>query len=238
MHRRKALLSICLLSLLIFMGCASTLRTNPSFAQARKMIKSIGIMPPEFHMFERTPTVNEPKPEFDAEACSNIVNALSEVLKEGDFTPIIVPLSDSVLMADQELALDLTRQKQSFAKACDSAITSRKKNINISVDPDVGIFANLAKTDYLLFVRGTGYQTSGGAKARDVAVGAISAILFGSYAGSQWTGMVLEIGLVDGNTGELLWYDRNTPDQSNYDARQPKSVKKLCKKILEKLIKK
>ncbi|HEX9916947.1 MAG TPA: hypothetical protein VGB16_04345 [candidate division Zixibacteria bacterium] len=239
MRSRKFLVSLCLLSLLVFVGCAyTTERTHPNFSERRKEIKSIGIMPPEFHMFERTATIDEPKPELDAEADSNIVNALNEVLKEGGFVSVAVPMNDSALVYDQELALDLTRQKQSFDKACDSAIVSKKKTVNLTVDPNVGVFADLAQTDYLLFVRGMGYQTSGGAKAKDVAIGALSAVLFGTYAGSQWTGMVLEIGLVDANSAELLWYNRNTVDQSNYNARQPKSAKKLCKKILEKLVKK
>lgn len=228
----SCLVKIGCIFLIVFLmaGCANNIRMNKGFNDKRPEIKSLAIMPPDIAFVERTSTVTKPKPEALSEISKNIETAITNVLLQGKMAVNPLGISDSLLTADQELALSLTRAKQSFAAACDSVRMVKGKVIFISLDPEIGYFAESANTGYLVFVQGNGYESSTGAQVKD----AIFAGFFGTS--TQLKGLVLEIGIVDASTGEMLWYNRNKEDDSYYNAKKLSDVEGLCRKLLGKFL--
>lgn len=230
MKIQKTKAGFLLMAVILLAGCAGTMRTHPDFATHRAKLRAVAVISAEVDFFQRTATINDPKPEFNKEVSNVAKKALENVLAQGQIKVISAGLSDSLLSADQELALSLTRVKQSFAAACDSIARRKKKTLSDVLSPEIGYFADHVQTEYLIFARGSGYQSSGGAKGKDI----VMAGLFGS--GIQWNGLFLEVALVDGNTGQVLWYNRNTDSDSNYKPRELNSAEELCRKLLKKLI--
>jgi hypothetical protein len=51
--------------------------------------------------------------------------------------------------------------------------------------------------------------------------------------GYQWSGLEIEIALVNATTHEVLWYNYNKRQESQYDPLNEKRVKDLCMQLLE-----
>ena len=216
-------------------GCGTTVRTSERYESVREDIRLVAPMPVEATYFLRTATVTEPAPELDAEFAVVVLEALNGALEETRFFGIPVVLTDSMLVADQELALDLTRAREAFGAAAASLRDTKEKVLTLQLNPEVGMFADMAEneTDYLLFARATGYGSSGGAVARDVAVAAVTGILFGAVGSSQTKGVLLELAIVAANTTEVLFYNRNKESESGYNPLDVESVERLCMRLLE-----
>lgn len=227
--------TVLLLAVAVLTGCTNTLRTSESFNEERDAIEAIAVMPPQVTYQVRTATSSEAAPEAELEVNAVIQEALERALAGTEITVAPLGLTDSLLMIDQDLALGLTRARESFSLAADSLFRSKDKVVTLTVDPDVGQFADRADSDYLLFARGASYGSSGGAAARDVVVAAASLLLFGGAGLPQQKGVQLELALVNANTAEVVWYNRNKPGESGFDPLDVESVERLCMKLLKPL---
>ena len=224
-----------ILAVAVLSGCTSTLRTSESFQQERGSIESIAVMPPQVTYQVRTATTTEASPETEREVNAVILQALEQTLADTRIAVAPLGITDSLLAVDQDLALGLTRARESFGSVADSLYSTKAKVLTLTVDPEIGQFADRADSDYLLFARGTSYGSSGGATARDAVVAVASVLLFGGMAITQQEGLQLEFALVNANTAEVVWYNRNKPDQSGFDPLDVESVGKLCAKLLKPL---
>lgn len=224
--------SLALVALLaVASGCAtSAVRTADSFD--REAVEEVGIMPPEIEYFVRTATLTEPRPERNDEVASVLVEALRNVLARTPIRPEALVLTDSALVADPALALELTRARESVALRADSIATLKAKTFTLAVDPEVGRFADLADTDHLLFVRGSAFGSSGGAVARDAAVAAATMILFGGLSVPSMNGLSIELVLVDANTAEVVWYNRTSRNQAGSNPLNLRSVETHIERLL------
>ena len=212
-------------------GCVGTVRTATDFDTRRASVDAAAVMPPEVSYSVRTATLSEPDAAM-ADSVAGILHvAIERAFRTTNIRPVVL-VADTLIAADPLFAEDLTRARQSFALAADSLARVRVKQIDLGVDPDVGIFADEAGTDYLVFARAAAYGSSGGAVARDVALGVLSAVLFGGASMTSPSGIVIEIGIVDANTADVVWYNRSTPQQS-VNPLKLDAVEKLCKKLME-----
>jgi hypothetical protein len=233
MHHARSL--FLLLAVATLARCTTTLRTSESFDQERASIEAIAVMPPEVSYQLRTATLSEMSPETAVEVNAVVQQALENVLAESRFAVAPLVLTDSLLAADADLALGLTRARESFGLAADSLRATKHKVLTLTVDPEVGQFADQADADYLLFARGASFGSSTGASARDAVVAVASLLLFGGAGISQQKGIVLELALVNANTAEVVWYNRNKPGQTSFDPLDVDSIERLCTALLKPL---
>ncbi len=232
--RLRACPALLILLVLVASGCTTTIRTSASFD--REAIRDLGLMPPEVQYFVRTATLTEARPERNQEVEAVLLQALENVLAQTEIRPGALGLTDSLLAAQPELALELTRARENAGSRADSIRAARRVPITQRVDPEVGRFADLADTDHLLFVRGTAYGSTGGATARDAAVAVASAILLGGFAVRSQKGLVLELLVVDANTAEVLWYNRTAPGAVGSDPLRLDAVERHLTTLLQPLI--
>lgn len=223
-----------LVLLVVVSGCVTTVRTSPSFD--RQAVRTVGVMPVDMEFFLRTSTTTERRGERNAEVEAVFAAALAAVIGDGGMAVVPIALSDSALAADPELALGLTRSRESVGQQMMRVAGREKAALPLDVVPEVGRFADLADSDYLLFVRGTAFSSSGGAAARDVAIAAVTAVLFGGVAIRQQKGFAVEMALVDANTSQVVWFNRTNPGSPGGDPFSQAAVERHLRTLLRSLV--
>jgi hypothetical protein len=226
--------SISLFVLILLTSCASSaVWVNKDFDTIIHNVNTISVMPPQVEYFERTTGPTESKPEHNIEVSENTQVALNEVLQEAGYVVKPIELTDSILANNKNLALCLTRSQKRFSRICDSISRLKIKKETYKMDPEIGIIADRADVDYLLFSRGKAYGTSGGAKVADVAFGVLANVL-GTHTSTSpraWDGLSLELLLVDVNTAEAIWYNRDSK-MAELNPFELEPVKRHCKSLL------
>ncbi len=235
MRRAPALLLLVLL--VAASGCTSTVRTSERFEAEKDAIAAMAVMPPRVAHRLRTAAATVTEADAEAQAAVNaaVHEAFENVLDGTSVRLAPLALSDSAVAADPDLALTLTRAQESFEEAADVLAETKEKVLSVEVDPEVGYFADMADSDYLLFVRGESWGSTTAA-ARDIAVGVASALLFGGAAITQQKGLVLQVALVNANTAEVVWFNRNVPQDSNFNPADVGSVERLSRDLLKPLL--
>lgn len=89
-------------------------------------------------------------------------------------------------------------------KRLDDISRRRQKKFTYTLGPDVNVLADHADSDILVFVKGESLKKTCGEIAREL----FMRIMVGtSFLPSETR---ITMGIVDGNTGDLLWYHYNT----------------------------
>ena len=237
--RTARLLFVIYLLGAVFTGCAAPGRSvNPAQQEElRRRInseKTITILPPVLQYFKRTNLGNEPMPEFNEMVDENVMLGLRTAMSEMNFTFRPVNITDELLLQDQDLALDLTHVRNDFSKAL--GVMSRSRgDVEIRFSPTVNVFAERAQADLILMAQGYGFETSGGKKTKDAITAGIGAV-FGYLPRVQFTATQLIVFVIDGVTGDLLWFNYNPDSDTSYNAKDRSDMEKLTFRLLEPLL--
>ncbi len=191
---------------LVLLSACTTIRQHPEFQSRIAHISEVGIMPPEVSIVSIVfKGDNERRRQLEETVARNLPRLLIRYLGEHDFAVRVVPLDDEMLTAVPELRFETSQSHQAFANAMSEMYEtedmwkSNAENYERSLGPVVNQFAELADVDALLFSRYSGFTKSGGEMLKDVAVAAIVGVM------SPKEGATLQVSLVDGDTGDLLW---------------------------------
>ncbi|NIT58883.1 MAG: hypothetical protein GWN00_22465 [Aliifodinibius sp.] len=228
----KKFLRLLYLSSFIFyllIGCTSNVLTHQEFDAVKADITSIAVMPPDIEYFERNPVVTRPNPEYITIISKNVVRAIRTGFKGG--TIEVHTLSSSRMDLTKDLATALRKVMQSYRQACEIIHNTGASEVGVVLDSEVKQLSDIVETNYLLFVRGKGYGKLSGEDRSDV----VHSGMLGTA--SQWDGLMLDVALVDANTGDILWFNYNKEYQSQYQPLVLKSVQELCNLLLNDLIK-
>ncbi len=189
-------------------GCTTTVRQHPDFRARRPQIATVAVMPPDVSFVRRVFKGDDEPLGAEAEAArSRLPGLIGAALTGRGFTVKPALLDEEHFTDDPELRYQTTLMQSRFANAGrwlrPFAELRRKdaEGTRVSLGPDVNRFADHAQVDALVFAQMAGWKKSGGEIAKDVAV---SVLLLGNVLYHTQTGG-LEIGLVDGTTGEVLW---------------------------------
>lgn len=191
-------------------------------------------MPVTMQYFKRTVSLDEPFPERDSLAVAIVETAFHDVFAEGGFTVRDARLGPGDLDSNPDLRAELGAQNADFQHAL-AQIRRTDGPLKVILRPETGKFAERAKTDYLIFVSGKGFETSGGRKGTDIATSIVTGVLFGVTMVSQWKGTFLHVALVDGHSGEVLWYNANRVSESNFNTLNREDMKILVRMLLRPL---
>jgi hypothetical protein len=208
----------------------------------------LAIMPPQLEVTEVTVTGADARRDFGSDMSRSLQTAIERTLTHGNLLYRPPDLADSVLTADQELALSLSRARRSVAYAYREAGASvgQDGSVSIPVNPEVGEFADRAGTDFLLFVRGTASTESKGVEALDQLVELAALLIFGDDDDAEKEKppkpepdlpepdlLTLEIGIVEASSARLVWYSRR---EGRVDLRKLESLQVACRATLANIL--
>ncbi|TCI01504.1 hypothetical protein EZV61_17450 [Corallincola luteus] len=218
---------VALLTLLFAAGCAqqqTSVRTHPDFANNRVNIERIAVVPPivEFHTVE-----------FSGEGVRNLeqearfekllIERAVLALQNRGYTPVVVDREE----VSHELAnfnVDLGKLRQQYQQASERLYKQHHVSFeeSVSFQESVGeaasIVASYADADAVLLMRYSGFEKTGGALAKDVAVSVLVGLLTGYVPVQEAEGEFIEVAVLDGVTGNVLWVNAASKAQANNSA--------------------
>lgn len=217
-HRFSA--GIALIVLVAFAnGCAMTpVRQHPDFASAARKVETIAVLPADVSIVRIVFTGdNERLTEQEQTAATELREGLETTLKNKQYTLRPWPTEEQ-LNANPNARFELEQvrnayneaAKQLFDKPANNEEDSRKYRVTLGsiVNP----VTTLVDAEALLYVRYAGYERSGGQQAKDIIAGALLGVLTGVVTVPKPYYSELEVSLIDGATGDVLWANRGGND--------------------------
>lgn len=234
----KRAIGICCLVFFIT-GCASFNYTKQSVNYQERIpkVKKIAVMPIDFKMFRvNTGGTTEEIDEWTQKVKANIKQSLQKSLGTNQ---IEVKFVDETTLKNEHYDLWFS-QKGLFEAVATSALNhaypgynafeDKIKNFDYTLGVEVEELSKVVDADALLFIQGFDTIRSTGRFWMEVFQAAVVGVYYTYYSN-------LKMGLVDGKTGDLLWFKFNNILQER-DYRNEKQVEKDIKWFTEDLLKK
>lgn len=214
----RVLRSVGVMLLVAWLGaCASkpmtTAREHPDIDQALLDIERVVVAPPIVSI-ERVvfSGENERLTAQEANVAAELVAATSSALTQRGYE--VVPFDFAKEReADPDFAFALNQVIEAFDRVKEDMLLGRpipevdKRKFAQSLGEAVNLVADRAAVDAVVIVQFAGFDKSGGTRAKEMASSILLAALLGSTAIAPSEGSYVELALVDGVTGNLLWTD-------------------------------
>lgn len=196
-------------------GCA-TYRVHPSFKEKQKDIHSFAVMTPDVAVYrvnfkgDKT-MMHDLLPKVSG--CT--IDEIEKVFEKKNYDCKRLNLDENTLSEDAQLKTAFFNVNQRFSKALEDIQKGKKKEFTYCLGSDVNFFANLANCDVLIFAKEEAYKKTGGEIAKDVIKAVlIMAATLGTVFYMAYPSMtVIQVAVVDANTGDILWYHYNLGSQ-------------------------
>lgn len=236
LFRKVTALAISIVFALNISGCA-TYQVHPEFKERQKKIKTVSIMPPKVEAYilnfqgdkkmlsELVPIMSK-----------TTIEQLEKVFSDKGYVVNKLDLSEENLIKNPDLRTSLFHINELFEKQLQDIQKRKKSKFTYGVDAEANIFANAANTDVLIFTKEDGIKKSAGEIAKDVAKGLMvtaACLLVGAiYIPVPQTAVtVVQVAVVDGNDGAILWYNNNVATP-NYDPENQKQLAVLVRSLI------
>lgn len=199
-------------------GCSTSARKAPNFMERRARIGSVAVMPPDVEVIEHAFKGSGRHLREDEErARFNLTSITTRLLADQGVTAKRAGLEESALREKPDLRFKLTQLQEAFARemgeAYEKEMMRRSKAFQSkhSLGSDVNVFSDRAQVDGLVFVKVKGVRESEGQRKFGFFLDTLIGITTGVWEdpGSGEAALV-QIGLVDGTTGDVLWSDMGT----------------------------
>lgn len=205
-------------------GCAVTpIRQHPDFASAARKVESIGVLPPDVeHVRVVFNGDNERVTEKELTVAAELTQGLETSLKNKHY--VVRPWLDTTQKEQHpNLNFDLQQVRTAYNEAAKQlfdkpANEEESKQYRVSLGPVVNPIATLVNAEALLYVRFFGFEKSGGQQTKDILAGALLGVLTGVVSVPRPDGAAMEVALIDGVTGDVLWANRGADGALGYGA--------------------
>lgn len=195
-------------------GCAVTpIRQHPDFASAARKVQTIAILPPDVeHVRIVFNGENERLTEKEREVAVELQQGFEAALKSKQY--VVRPWLDAKQLEENPNAnFDLQQVRAAYNEASKqlydkAANAEESKKYRVSLGPIVNPVATRLNAEALLYARFHGFEKSGGQQTKDILAGALLGVLTGAIAIPKPHGAALEVVLIDGVTGDVLWANR------------------------------
>jgi hypothetical protein len=213
-HRLMAGVTFLLVVSLVS-GCVTMtpIRQHPDFANAARQVQTVAILPPDVEYLRIVFTGdNERQTDKEQTITQELQEGLETALKKKQYA--LQPwLSDKQKEANKNASFDLQQVRTAYNEAAKQlfekpANEEESKNYRVSLGPVVNPVASLVNAEALLYVRYNGFEKSGGQQTKDIVAGVLLGALTGVIPVYAGEGSVLEVALIDGATGDVLWANR------------------------------
>jgi len=206
------------LLLLACAGCHTSMRRAPNFDERLARIMSVAVMPPDVEVIEHAfkGSGRQLREEEDP-VRFNLASITTRLLAEHGMTARRAGFEESALREKPDLRFRLTQLQEAFAREMGEAYQdetirrSKAFQAEHSLGSDVNVFSDRDQVDGLVFIRVRGVRESEGQKRLDFFLDTLIGITTGVWEdpGSGESALI-QIGLVDGTTGDVLWSDMGT----------------------------
>ena len=209
-------------------GCATLPKTSADFGEVTKRMDVIAVMPPAFNLTQAGAFTGETVTEINHEIENELQSAAGSLVAESRYKRASFDFGDAALAQDGELRTALFEQHQAMQDVFKALAKSHKKSIDIPYHANIDLIADRAGAEYLLFLNGSGYFSTAGAKVKGLILAGLTGV--GSYtSGTSVAGV-----LVDGKTGKVVWY--NAAQRRNFDPRKPSQLMKTTQMLTKPLL--
>lgn len=203
-----------LASWLVFIsGCGTytTVRQHPDFAGQDRKIQKVALLPPDVEYTYLVFTGdNERMPDKEKSIADSLAAVIPAAFKDKGYMCSKFNLDEE---ADQnpELRYEFEQLKKAYLTASDELYSKgmmeegAASSMKVSLGTVVNQFADLADADALIVARFSGFKKSDGLLNKDRAANVLLAALTGVYNDPARSGGAVEIALVDGANGDVLW---------------------------------
>ena len=205
--------AMILVLLLVLGGCAelTTVREHPEFASQTRKIARVAILPPEVEYTRLVFTGdNERDPKQERSIAATLVAVSAPGFRERGYTVSETDIRKQIA-EDPDLAYELEQLRNAYNTAAQELYDGKSVSVEdsakfkVTLGPMVNLLADRADADGLVLMRYSGFSKSDGLMNKERLGNALLAGLTGVYYEPARTGGALEIALIDGTTGEVLW---------------------------------
>jgi len=212
-RRRRGFLAVTAIALMLA-GCTTTVRKHPEFAQRRAKIANVAVLPPDVEVVRVVfKGDNQLLNEEAARIRSRLPDLIAAAMRKQGFTVKEAGLDEQHFAEKPDLRFQTTQLQDAFARADQQMFKvvqmskSEAENYKTTLGTDVITIADHADVDALVVAKMNGFKKSGGEIAKDVAITVLIAVAtLGNAVATQPTkGASLQVALVDGTTGDILW---------------------------------
>lgn len=238
--RRAVSLIAGVLGLLMASGCASlAIKRHPEFSTRQQYLRSIAILPPRIEIYkmsfrgdkelmhELLPTTN-----------TIIMDELQTTLSQRGYAIQALETADTTIKQDIYTVDELfDKRLEDYRKRW----FTNFKEFRYTLGSAVNTLADHAQSNALLITRCTGYKKTGGEISSDMIKSIlIAAATLGNAVVLQAPSVTLiQLGAVDGDTGDILWYVDNANGQGTwnnataFDAANEKKLRKAVRGLIK-----
>lgn len=215
MKQQLTLIKYVILAFVIFSGCAynqqlTRVRQHPDFANSSRKINNITIIPPDV---EVTYLVfngdNQRLTEDESNVNVLIDKEYNRILTDKGYT--IKPFEFLQTDGQDDFRFNLNQLKKAYNEASTELYENRmvkrelSDDFKVSIGPIVNQFSDIADCDALVIARYSGFKKSKGLIAKQATSSVLLGVLTGVVSVQPSKGCIIEIALVDGTTGDILW---------------------------------
>jgi hypothetical protein len=224
------------LVLLACAGCYTTARRAPNFEKRRARIRSVAVIPPDVEVIEHAFKGSGRRlREAEDQVRLNVALMTARLLTERGVAAKQASLEESALKEKPDLRFKLTQMQTAFAREMGKAYqheTMRRSKAFKSehtLGPSVNVFADRDQVDGLVFVRVRGVRQSEGQRSFVLFTDTLFAVATGVWQDpGSGEAAIVQIGLVDGTTGDVLWSDMGRTLDLNGMSTQ-RAIKQMIK---------
>lgn len=196
----------------ILSGCAMTsVREHPDFASGKRKIQVVAILPAEVEYRHLVFTgENERDPEREKSIASDIESGMVAALKSRGYTAKL-DVVDKARSGDKEFSFQLEQFRSAYVQAAKELYAramvpeSESTRFKVGVGPLANALAGTAGADALIIANYQGFDKSSGLMAKEITSSVLLGALTGVYYAPAKSGGRVELSLIDGVSGDVLW---------------------------------
>jgi len=195
-------------------GCGRSALTERGFDAAKRSIDTVVVLLPRIEYYEKVGKAKRAGPENAQAVTRLLASSIRQVINEGSFVPGCTALLRS--------------------QVCDSLHISDDNGITCPLSPALRSELLRGRAKYVLFVQGKAFTTPERSKQGDLLQIDSYHLFFGQplLYEYQWNGLRVEAVLLDANSNEVIWYNKNPDSDSNVDPFDGEQIRDFCRKLL------
>lgn len=193
-------------------GCAMTpVRQHPDFASGKRKIQVVALLPPDVEYRHLVFTgENERDLPREQAISQELASALESSLQAKGYA-VKTDLLKQLESGNKQFNFDFEQIKNAYTQATKELYAypmvqvDESNKFKVGLGPIVNPFAASCGADALLLVRYGGFDKSSGLVAKEIVGSALLAVLTRAYYVPVKNGGRIELALIDGVTGDVLW---------------------------------
>lgn len=225
MSMNRFLLHALIAFLALLSACATVPKHSADFSQVSGDMTTLSVYPASFALQQVGVFTSDMVSEMNHDIELLIEEAAEATIANSTCDLRSLEISDSSLAGDLELRDALFEQDAAITMAYQD-IAASGKTMSVRYSGNIDYFADLSGSDYLVFLRGSGYFMTDWKKA-------INGALSGDYSQTSAQGITLDAFIVDANRGSVVWYNQVT---ATSDPRKRSQVLATVKKLFTPLL--